>query len=126
MLLCVKSGSLAIQLPKRQTNQSGISENLNRIAAIKASAFDEINDLQRRGQISASDAAKLKEVLTNAFADYSFVWMTPAYQRYWKAENSENGVKDFKPGIVYYGMPYISGGADNRRYNWQKAVGENR
>ena len=64
--------------------------------------------------------------MTNAFADYSFVWMTPAYQRYWKAENSENGVKDFKPGIVYYGMPYISGGADNRRYNWQKAVGENR
>ena len=126
MLLCVKSGSLAIQLPKRQTNQSGISENLNRIAAIKASAFDEINDLQRRGQISASDAAKRKEVLTNAFADYSFVWMTPAYQRYWKAENSENGVKDFKPGVVYYGMPYISGGADNRRYNWQKAVGENR
>ena len=126
ILLCVKSGTLALTLPKRQTDVSGISENLSRIQAIKSSAFDEINELQRKGLITASDAAKRKSVLTNAFADYSFVWMTPAYQRYWKEANSENGAKDFKPGVVYYGMPYISGSYANRRYDHTKAINEGR
>ena len=126
MLVCVKFGALALTLPKRITDVSEISSNLARIDAIRRSAFDEITELQRRGAISASDANTRKTVLSNAFRDYAFPWMTPAYQQYWKAENSENGVKDFKPGNVYYGMPYISGGSYNRRYNAEKAVSENR
>ncbi|MBQ3425280.1 MAG: hypothetical protein IJH38_08790, partial [Clostridia bacterium] len=47
-------------------------------------------------------------------------------QVYWKKANSEGGAKDFKPGRVYYGMPYISGSSRNREYNAAKALKENR
>ena len=52
--------------------------------------------------------------------------MTPALQKYWKAANSEGGAKDFKPDRVYYGLPYISGSGNNRRYNVAQALKEGR
>ncbi len=53
--------------------------------------------------------------------------MTLSLQPYWRAANSENGAKDFKPGVMYYGMPYISTNYPKQRlYTPAKAVSENR
>ncbi len=125
-LLVVQKDDKVLVLPKRTTNISGISANLNRIDAIRKTAIGEVDALQKSGAISSSDANKRRSMINNIFKDYSFPWMTPGYQEYWKAENSEGGVKDFKPGIVYYGMPYISGSYAGRRYNSTRALNEKR
>ena len=78
------------------------------------------------GVITDADASKRASIVNNAFADYAFPWMTPANQAYWKAANSEGGVKDFKPDRVYYGLPYISGSGKNRQYNVALALNEGR
>ncbi len=121
----VLSDKRTLTMPLRRTGTDEVSANLARIDNVKASAFDELQSLYLRGSISSSEMSKRKTVISNAFSMYSFPWMTKAYQEYWKAENSENGAKDFKPGTVYYGMPYISD-YQNRLYNVSKAVSENR
>lgn len=121
----VLSDSRTLTMPYRRTGTSEVSANLSRISSVKASAFAELETLYAKGQISSSVMNKRKTVISNAFTMYSFPWMTKSYQEYWKAANSENGAKDFKPGTVYYGMPYISD-YQNRLYNVSKAVSENR
>lgn len=56
---------------------------------------------------------------------YSFPWITNSRQPYWKAANSEGGAKDYKPGIVYFGLPYTQI-YSNRKYNVSKALSEKR
>ena len=121
----VLSDSRTLTMPLRRTGTGEVSANLTRIDNVKASAFTELQSLYTQGKISSSVMNSRKTVISNAFSMYSFPWMTKAYQEYWKAENSENGAKDFKPGTVYYGMPYISD-YQNRLYNVSKAVSENR
>lgn len=123
----VLNPSRTLIMPARQTKTGGITANLNKIAAVKSSAYEELDALYAQKKLSSSVLSARKSVISKAFSMYSFPWMTPSYQEYWKAANSENGAKDFKPGIVYYGLPYISTGYYYQRlYDVSKAVSENR
>ncbi len=114
-------------MPKRKTVISEIGDNLKRIDDVKASAFSELDALYRSGAISKTVLDSRKKVIENAFGMYSFPWMTLNHQIYWNVANSDGGVKDFQPGIVYYGLPYISGSyVKQRLYTPEKAVSENR
>ena len=124
--LPVNLASVKLTIPARTTDVAGISANLKKIDDLRVSALGQIEAMRVAGIITDADAAKRKSMVNNAFSDYAFPWMTPAYQLYWKAANSEEGAKDFKPGIVYYGLPYISGSGKNRLYNAARALGENR
>ncbi len=119
-------GTLCMSIPARTTAVDGIANNLSMINAIKTSTFSEIDRLKSSGALTAESAARRKEIVENIFANYAFPWMTTSLQKYWKAANSENGRKDFKPDVVYYGMPYISGSGANRRYSAALAVAEGR
>ena len=122
----VQTKELSLDIPARITDTTGIAANLAKINAIKESTFYEIDRLKAAGSLTADAAARRKEIVTNIFANYAFPWMTPTKQKYWKAANSENGLKDFKVGNVYYGMPYISGSGANRRYTAALALSEGR
>ena len=124
--LPVDLSAVVLTIPARTTDIAGIPGNLKKINDLRVSAIGRIEAMQAAGIISEADASKRKSIVNNAFADYAFPWMTPAYQPYWKAANSEGGAKDFKPGIVYYGMPYISGSGKNRLYNAARALNEAR
>lgn len=124
--LTVESGDVVLAIPKRITDVAGIAKNLEMIEAIHACAVRQIGELYLGEVITKADAEKRKSMVDNAFKDYAFPWMTPKLQKYWKAENSEGGVKDFKPNQVYYGLPYISGSGTNRQYNAAKALKEQR
>ena len=119
-------GELITLIPERITDIDEIDENLEKIIAIRDCALAQIDELEDDRVISSSDASKRASMVTNIFKNYAFPWMTLKYQDYWKAANSEGGVKDFKPGNVYYGLPYISGSGSNRHYNVAQAVSENR
>ena len=120
----VETDSVNLTIPERITGTSGIAKNLEKIDAIRVCAIGQIEALKESGTITSSDASKRKRIINNAFADYAFPWMTPKKQSYWKKENSEGGAKDFKPGQVYYGVPYISGSGSNREYNVEKLLDE--
>ena len=124
--LPVDLSSVTLAIPARTTGIDGISANLMVIDDLRVSAVGQIEAMRAAGIITDADASKRKSMVNNAFADYAFPWMTPAYQLYWKAANSEDGAKDFKPGIVYYGLPYISGSGNNRLYNASRALKEGR
>lgn len=124
--LPVDLSAVTLAIPARTTGIDGISANLAMIDAIRVSAIGRINAMQDAGIVTEADANKRRSMVNNAFVDYAFPWMTPAYQVYWNAKNSEGGVKDFKPDIVYYGLPYISGTGTNRLYNVARALGEGR
>lgn len=123
-------GSLTLNIPARTTKltsgSSAITKNLNKIEAVRKSAIWMVDWHKNKGQISASDAKKRKSIINNAFKDYAFPWVTLKLQKYWRAANSEGGAKDFKPGTVYFGMPYISGSGGNRAYNRAKALSQSR
>ena len=121
-----QTGTLCLTIPARTTGIDGIAGNLAMINDIKNSTLGEISRLQSAGTLSAESAARRREIVENIFANYAFPWMTPSLQKYCKAANSENGAKDFKPDVVYYGMPYISGSGANRRYSAALAVSEGR
>ena len=122
----VQSDELTLQIPARTTSVDGIAANLEKIYAIRASAYLQIDQLKKAGTITASDASKRKQIVKNAFEDYAFPWMTLKKQKYWKKKNSEGGRKDFKTDRVYYGVPYTSGSGRNREYNKTKLLKENR
>lgn len=121
----VSDEALALEIPERITGTAEIEANLALIEAIHESALSEIDRLEDEDEISSSDASKRRSIIDNVFKCYAFPWMTTKYQYYWKAANSEGGVKDFKPGNVYYGLPYISGSGDYRHYNVDLALKEN-
>ena len=120
----VETDDVVLAIPERITSTSGISGNLEMIDAIRACAIGQIDALKADGKITSADADKRKRIINNAFSDYSFPWMTLKKQSYWKKENSEGGVKDFKPGQVYYGVPYTSGAGSYREYNVEKLLDE--
>ena len=122
----VGSEDVVLTLPAWTTNESGISENLKKIDAIRKCAVEQVDLLRSNGVISSSDASKRKSIINNGFKDLAFPWKTPATQKYWKAANSEGGVKDFQPDRVYFGVPYMSGSGTNRQYNVEKLLKENR
>ena len=124
--LPVNLEGMCLEIPARTTDIAGIPGNLAKIEAIRKSAIKQIDAMQDAGIITAADADKRKKIVNNAFTDYAFPWMTPSKQKYWKKANSEGGAKDFKPGLVYYGMPYISGSGYNRQYNVARALKEKR
>ena len=126
LTLAVETTNVVLTIPARTTDVAGIGANLGRIDAIRLSAIGQIDALLSGGVISAQDASKRRSMVNNAFGDYAFPWVTPAYQAYWKAANSEGGVKDFQPDRVYYGLPYISGSGANRLYNVPRALAEGR
>lgn len=117
---------LVTDIPARITGIDDIEDNLAMIEAIRQSALYNIEMMLEEGEISSSDASKRVDMVENIFDNYAFPWMTLRYQDYWKEKNSEGGVKDFKPGNVYYGLPYISGSGDNRHYNVSLALSEGR
>ena len=119
----VSSDSRCLVMPERRTDVDGIEENLKKIAAVEKSALQELDELYARGVLSKSDYQKRRSIVQNAFAMYAFPWMTEQYQVYWNKANSEEGAKDYKPGIVYYGLPYTQ---KVRNYNVDKALSENR
>ena len=123
----VLSDTRTLAMPLRRTARSGIAENLKRIEAVRQSALTELKSLYARGMIGKTEFTRRQSILTNAFAMYAFPWMVEEEQPYWNSANSDGGVKDFQRGVVYYGLPYISGDFDfNRAYNVEKALSEQR
>lgn len=113
-------------VPARYTAASGLKENLAKIDAIEQSVYNALSNETKTGDLSLSEANLRKQIVRRAFAMYRFPWMTPAEQPYWRASSSLGGAKDFQPGRMYYGLPYIqcgkSGDFTARRFNEQNAV----
>ncbi len=93
-------------MPARRTEIGEISATQSQIKNVRASAYRELESLVAKGIISQSEANTRKGYIDRAFDMYLFPWMTETKELYWNANNSENGAKDFKPGIVYHGMAY--------------------
>ncbi len=114
------------EIPARTTAQvtSAVKANIAKIDAVYESALDEMDRLVAKGEMGESDYAKRKKILINGFSMYRFPWYTQTRVDYWNS--SYNGAKDYLKGRVYYGLPYIQTGKDNkytnRRYNVAKAV----
>ena len=118
--LVVLSPERCLIMPEtKASSTSAISTTLSQIKNVRASAYLELESLYARGVISASDYSKRRAIVERAFEMFLFPWMTNSLELYWKAANSENGLKDFKPGTVYFGMPYTQ---SNRTYNVDKAL----
>ena len=117
--LTVLSPDRCLKMPERRTAVGSISTTLSQIKNVRASAYLELESLYAQGIISSSDYNTRKNIVTRAFDMYLFPWMTNTTELYWRAANSENGAKDFKPGIVYYGLPYTQ---SNRTYNVSKVL----
>lgn len=116
----VDDGTVAVELPLRRTDKAGIDKNLVRIDKLKQSALNALNGL------TGAEYDCRANVIEKAFEMYAFPWTVEAVQKYWEAANSENGAKDFKPGTVYYGLPYTSGTNHNRTYNVSRALEQQR
>ncbi len=122
----VEDGTLRLQMPLRRTDVSGIDENLGRIQNVKNCALSELKELYDTGAMGKKEYERRVSTVESAFEMYAFPWTVTDTDKYWKAENSENGAKDFKPGTVYYGLPYISGESTNRTYNVKRALEQQR
>ena len=123
----VLSTDVVLTMPQMRTGLSGIEANRAKINAVRNCALNEVDRMRAAGKFSKSQADGRKQVINNAFDCLDFPWMTLSNQAYWKKANDEDGLKIFRPSVVYYGMPYISGVyEDQRHYNPAKAVRENR
>lgn len=123
----VLSDKRCLVMPLRRTGISGIQGNLARIDAVKRSAENELKSVYARGLIGEKELNGRLGAIGRVFESYAFAWMTPAFQPYWDTSVNEGGIKDFEPGVVYYGLPYISGDYGlNRAYDVRKALRENR
>ena len=118
---------VASTIPARTTDMAGINANLARIKAIEISALDTIDYLGVNGEITADEVSARQAIIKRAFSMQAFPWMTLQTQEYWTSKYAE---KRYLPGIVYYGLPYTqvgrSGSWNNRNYNVDKALAENR
>ena len=123
----VTSVYVATTIPARTTPVSGIAENLKKINDIKDSAKSEILRLAMNDRIDETESLIRQGIIDRAFEMQLFPWMTESIQPYW---TSEYAYKQYLPGQVYYGLPYIqknlNDSYDNREYNVAKAVRENR
>ncbi|MEG0936016.1 MAG: Ig-like domain-containing protein [Clostridia bacterium] len=118
------------EIPARYTTLDAdeIQKNREKIDAIHNSALSELSRLKRKGVISQAEFDLRKRVLLNAFTIQRFTWYTDRTVPYWSSRYSMGGLKNFRPGRAYYGMPYIQTGFNNargnRRYNPAKAISE--
>ena len=124
--ITVDDGSGALVMPLRRTSVQGIDDNLAAIERIKSFALESLNALYNDGRIGQEEYNRRTEVIGRAFDMYAFPWTVDEPIKYWKSENSENGAKDFKPGTIYYGLPYTSGENHNRAYNVTRALDQGR
>ena len=117
--IVVLGSEICLTMPTRRTGTGDISKTLTQIKAVRASAYNELERLYAAGVISKSDYNSRRGYIERAFDMHLMPWMTDTKELYWKAANSEGGLKDFKVGTVYYGLPYTQ---TNRKYNKTKAV----
>lgn len=114
-------------MPRRTTDMDGIAANMSRIYSVQSSALTELRAHYAAGEISENELKQRTGVINRAFSSYAFPWIVEQPLPYWKAENSDDGTKNFVPGTVYYGLPYISGNyVRNRTYDAATAVAEGR
>ena len=111
----VLSNSRCLVMPARRTTISEISATQTQIKNVRSSAYQELESLYTRGVISQSEKNTRRGYVERAFDMYLMPWMTDTKELYWRAANSENGAKDFKPGIVYHGMPYTQANRVNSK-----------
>ncbi|MBR3928918.1 MAG: Ig-like domain-containing protein [Clostridia bacterium] len=122
----VEPDEYTLVMPERRTDKSGLEENMRLIDNVRQSAQKMLLKEYEAGEIALEEYERRSEVVDSAFEMYAFPWMVEAVQRYWNDDNSENGAKDFKPGIMYYGLPYISGGNSDRTYDVKRALEQER
>lgn len=122
--IIVLSDDRCLVMPEQRTGPEGISANLDKIDNILASANNQLDILLADGKITRKEYDRRRKILRQAFEMYSFPFMVEERQPYWKKANSEGGKKDFLPGVVYYGLPYVSGAGLNRQFNADKAVAQ--
>lgn len=120
--IIVLSDDRCLVMPEQRTSPDALQANLKKISAVEASALNQLDILFADGKIGEKERDRRAKIIARAFDMYAFPFMVEKPQPYWRARNSEGGKKDFMPGVMYYGMPYISGSGDNREYNASKAV----
>jgi hypothetical protein len=97
--------------------------NLAKIEAIRRSAIDEVLKLQASYVISVSESNARQMAIRRAFDMYAFPWMTESVEKYY---DSKYPIKNYLPGIVYYGLQYVQYGKGyknaNRQYDKAKLL----
>ncbi|MBO7385263.1 MAG: Ig-like domain-containing protein [Clostridia bacterium] len=126
LTVIVEDGTHVLSMPLRRTDESGIQDNLAHIDSIKKCALQGLSELRDAGEINAAEYRKRVKIVESAFEMYAFPWTVDQTVKYWEAANSENGAKDFQPGVIYYGLPYTSGTNHNRTYNVERALEQKR
>ncbi|MBQ1256773.1 MAG: Ig-like domain-containing protein [Clostridia bacterium] len=122
----VEPDEYTLIMPERRTEIDALEDNMQKIENVRLSAQKMLLKDYEEGLIGIKEYKKRKEVIDAAFEMYAFPWMTQRVQKYWNDAYSEGGMKDFKPGIVYYGLPYVSGGNSNRTYDVRRALEQGR
>ena len=118
----VEGDGYTLVMPERRTGEDKIEENLRKIDNVRLSAQACLKREYEEEDMPENEYVKRSQIIDDAFEMYHFAWMVESVQRYWRDENSEDGAKDFKPGTVYYGLPYTSGGNYNHLFNFQRAL----
>ena len=126
LTVIVQDGTNVLVMPLRRTDETGIQDNLTHIGSVKQCALDGLTALKDSGEINSTEYRKRVKIVESAFEMYAFPWTVDEVVKYWEAANSENGAKDFKPGVIYYGLPYTSGTNHNRTYNVERALEQKR
>ena len=114
----VSDPDVTLVIPARRTTIAEIEQNMAKIRAVRDSAYNVLLQLYQNGAITKTDYNTRKAYIGEAFDMYLFPWITTEKELYWNASNSENGAKDFKPDVVYYGLPYTQ----NNRHNTDESV----
>ena len=118
----VEAEQYTLVMPERRTDKAGIDQNMQKIESVRLSAQKMLYQDYENGKMDKKEYERRKTIVDNAFEMYAFPWMTESVRKYWMDSNSENGRKDFKPGIVYYGLPYVSGVNSARTFNVARAI----
>ncbi len=122
----VEPDEYTLIMPERRTDMAAVEENMQKIENVRLSAQKMLKKDYEDGKIGPKEYARRSEVIDSAFEMYAFPWTVTHVQKYWNDANSEGGMKDFKPGIMYYGLPYVSGGNSDRTYDVKRAVEQSR
>lgn len=122
----VEPDEYTLIMPERRTDKDALEINMQKIENVRLSAQKMLLKDYEDGIIDPKEYEKRKEVIDAAFEMYAFPWMVERVQKYWSDANSEGGMKDFKPGVMYYGLPYVSGGNSNRTYDVRRALEQQR
>lgn len=120
----VEDDEYTLLMPARRTTVDEIDDNLAAIEKIRLCAHHALDELSAAETIPAEEAVKRGEIVDEAFEMYAFPWMVTSVQAYWNDTNSEDGAKDFKPGVVYYGLPYMSSYNSFHTYSVKHALAE--